>query len=102
MRIISRSRLREFWKVHTDARDPLMRWYGLTEEADWKNPLAVKRTFGSVDLVQVGSGNTVWIFNVGGNKYRIIAAIHFDCGRIFILRVLTLAEYDRQDWLEEL
>jgi mRNA interferase HigB len=102
MRIISRSRLREFWEGHRDAQDCLTRWYDLTEQAAWKNPAEVKRTFGAVDFVKVESGNTVCVFDVGGNKYRVIAAVHYDYGRVFVLRVLTHAEYDRKRWMEEL
>lgn len=101
MRIISRARLKEFWERHADAEAPLERWYDLADHADWKNLPDVRSSMRSTDPVTVGSGNTVYVFNIGGNKYRLIAAIHFDKGRVFVLRILTHAEYDRERWKEE-
>lgn len=105
MRIISRRRLREFWSSpgRADARNPLRQWYANTASAVWKNPADVKKTFGaSVDFVQVASGNTVSVFDIAGNKYRLIAAVHYDFGRVFALRVLTHEEYDSNRWKREL
>ena len=102
MRIIGRRRLREFWGDHSDAEEPLKRWYFLTKNATWKTPSDVTQTFGSADLVSVESGNTVTVFNVGGNKYRLVAAIHYDYSRVFVLRVMTHDEYNTDKWKEEL
>ena len=103
MRIISKRRLREFWWSRADARTPLIDWYAIVDEAHWRNPADVKATFGkNVDFVQVKSGNTVGVFNIHGNKYRLIAAIHYDHPRVFVLRVLTHLEYDAEKWKREL
>jgi mRNA interferase HigB len=110
MRVISRSSLRAFWKrpKHAAAREPLTRWYDIVESAAWKDTAGVKASFGvNVDFVQVASGNTVSVFDAGGNKYRIIAAIHFlpahfSKGRVYVLRVMDHHEYDRMKWAEEL
>ena len=59
-------------------------------------------TFPSADRVKVDSGGTVWVFNVGGNNYRSIAAIHFNIGKLFILRILNHRDYDREAWKKEL
>ncbi len=102
MRVISRRRLREFWEDHPDAEEPLKRWYLLTQNSTWKTPSDVTQTFGSADLVKVESANTVTVFNIGGNKYRLVAAIHYDYPRVFVLRVMTHEEYDTDKWKEEL
>jgi mRNA interferase HigB len=105
MRIISRRRLREFWSqpARADARTPLTHWYAKTKAARWSSPADVKQTYGAtVDFVKVASGNTVGIFDIGGNKYRLVAAIHYDFGRVFILRIMTHREYDDPRWRNEL
>lgn len=104
MRVISRKRLKSFWADYPDAEIPLQRWYHLTKNATWKNPAEVVQTFGTkaVDPVKVNSGNTVTVFDVGGNKYRLVAAIHYDYPRVFVLRVMTHQEYDKEDWKDEL
>lgn len=93
MHVITRRRLREFWIRNPDAEAPLRRWYALAETAEWKSFAELRRTFPSAD--QVGR---VVVFNIGGNKYRLIAAIHFDRRKMFIRNVLTHAEYSRGEW----
>ena len=79
-----------------------MLWYKVTKAARWQNLGDTRRTFGYADAVKVGSGRTAVVFNVGGNKYRLIAAIHYDRGTVYVLRVLTHREYSRSMWKEEL
>jgi mRNA interferase HigB len=62
----------------------------------------VRRTFPRADLVTVSSERTVVIFNIGGNKYRLITAIPSNTRKVFVLRFLTHAEYDSQGWKEDL
>lgn len=63
----------------------------------------MKQTFGAnVDFVKVKSGNTISVFDIAGNKYRLIAAIHYDFGRVFVLRVMTHREYDLDHWKRKL
>jgi mRNA interferase HigB len=110
MRIISKSRLIEFWSAlgHADAQMPLQRWYAITRSAAWKGPADVKATFGAnVDFVKVRSGSTVAVIAVGANKYRLIAAIHyqkvfFAKGRVYVLQIMDHREYDHRKWIEEL
>jgi mRNA interferase HigB len=71
----------------------LTRWLRVVEAAHWSNPAEMKKTFRSADIV---GGQTV--FNVGGNKCRLIALIHYRAGRVLIQHVLTHGEYDRGDW----
>ena len=103
MRIISKTRLREFWIQHTDAEKELARWYQITESARWTNPADVKHSFGvRVDFVKVKSGNTVAVFDIVNNRYRLVAAIHYDYPRVFVLRIMTHKEYDTNKWKLEL
>ena len=111
MRIITRRRLREF-SVPPNRRDaarPLREWEDLASVAAWTTPADVKATFGKrVDFVETRkTGNTVAVFDIAGNKYRLIAAIHYlkpfpELGRVYVLRILTHAEYDRNQWKAEL
>jgi mRNA interferase HigB len=103
MRIIKSSTLRRFWTNHRDAERELRAWIRITAAARWVSPAAVKQQFGArADFVKVASGNTVVVFDIANNRYRMIAAIHYDFPRVFILRIFTHAEYDRNRWKEEL
>lgn len=103
MRIIKVSTLRRFWLANPDAERELRIWIRITCAARWKTPAAVKQQFGArVDFVKVASGNTVAVFDIVNNRYRLITAIHYDYPRVFILRIFDHEEYDRDDWKEEL
>ena len=95
MRIISRKRLNEFAAVHLDAKPALMRWYRLARNRDFSNFQNLRATFPSAD--QVGKFT---VFNIGGNKVRLVAAIHYNRRRIYVRAVLTHSEYDEQRWKE--
>jgi mRNA interferase HigB len=93
MHIISEKKLREFWERRPDAEEPLRAWIRVTHRADWKSFAEVRSAYTHADMV----GHFV-VFNIGGNRYRLIAAIHFNRGRVYIRHVLTHAEYDRGGW----
>ena len=96
MLVISRKRLREFWAVHRDAEGPLRAWFAVARAVTWRSFSDLRRTIPTAD----GVGRCV-VFNIGGNKYRLIAAIHFNRGKLYVRRVLTHAEYDRGGWKGE-
>jgi mRNA interferase HigB len=96
MHVISKKMLRRFWAKHPDAERPLRRWFRIVTAAEWTSFADVKRTFGSAD--QVGK---FIVFNVAGNKYRLMAAVHFNRGKLYVRHLLTHAAYDRGDWKEE-
>lgn len=102
MRVISLKTLKAFWRRYPDAESPLRYWYKTVEAADWTSFPELRQTFGSADIVRVGSGNAVVVFDIGGNKYRIVAAIHYNAGRLYVLRVMTHREYDRAVWKAQL
>jgi mRNA interferase HigB len=102
MRIITRKRLREFVQRHRDAAEPLEKWYRLFREAEWENLQDVRRVYLHADTVTVASGNTVTVFNICGNKYRLIVAIHYNRQRVYVLRLLRHAEYSKDFWKDRL
>lgn len=102
LRVISRKRLREFWAIHPDAEAALKSWYKIVKNAAWKTPNELAGTINGVDPVKVSSGNTVSVFNITNNNYRLVAHFHFDKQRAFVLRVMTHKEYDRKKWKDEL
>jgi mRNA interferase HigB len=93
MHIISRKALQAFWEQHRDSRAPLIRWYRIVQQTSFASFNDLKRTFPSADLV-----DDLVVFNIGGNKYRLIASIHFNRGKVYIRHVLTHQEYDRGQW----
>jgi mRNA interferase HigB len=77
-------------------------WSSIAKKAEWKNIVEVRTSYPSADPVAVKSGKTVVIFNVCGNDYRLITAIHYNRGIIYTLRFMTHAEYSKNKWKQEL
>jgi mRNA interferase HigB len=102
MRIIKRALLVEFGERHPEAAEPLDRWHRITSSAHWSNVADVRITFPHADLVTVASGKPVTVFNIGGNKYRLVTAIHFNRQIVYTLRAMTHAEYSRAKWKDQL
>ncbi len=93
MRIISRKALRDFWEAHTDARQALQAWYADVKHAAWKTPAEIKREYRSASFV----GNNRVVFNIKGNKYRVIVAVQYKFQLVYIRFVGTHQEYDQID-----
>lgn len=95
MRIIAISTLRDFWDQpgRRDAEQPLRAWFHIVKAAEWSNPAEVKQMFNSADLLPGGRV----VFDIGGNKYRLIAAIHYRGKRVYIRFIGTHKDYDRID-----
>ncbi|MFI5460024.1 MAG: type II toxin-antitoxin system HigB family toxin [Isosphaerales bacterium] len=93
MHVISLRRLREFWGVHADAEEPLIRWFKLAEKAKWTNFAELRAVCPSADRV-----DQLTVINIGGNKYRLILEIFFQDRVILIRQVLTHKEYDKGEW----
>ncbi len=102
MRVLSLGPLREFWERYPDSEAVLRRWYRAAERAYWERWAEVKITFPQADLVPMRSGVKMVVFNVGGNKFRVVAHVPFRGGWMFIKKVMTHAEYSRDRWKEEL
>jgi len=94
MRIISTKLLREFGASYVDARNPLAEWKRIARNAKWKTFDEVRLVFGK----RVDRYKNLVIFDIGGNKYRLIAAIHYNTGIIYLRHMLTHAEYDQSKW----
>ena len=90
MRLISNKRLVDFAALHPDATVPLKAWRKIVESRDFAHFADLKTAFGSVDRV-----GKVFVFDIGGNRFRLIAAIHFDRHMVYVRHVFTHAEYDR-------
>ena len=94
MRVISKTRLNEFSLTHPRAASPLGSWHTLVSKNAFADFNALKATFGaSVDYV-----DPLFVFDIGGNKFRLVVAIHFNKQRCYMRHILTHAEYDRGTW----
>ena len=98
MRVISLKLLRDFWCRFPDAERPLRQWYKTAIEAQWNNLQDARQTYPHADGVRVGSGETLTVFNIGGNRYRLIARIRYDYQLINVRAVLTHKEYTEGSW----
>ena len=97
MRVITVKRLIEASRNYPKAGSTISHWITITQAADWKNLIETRATFRHADQVTVKSKRTVAIFNIT-NDYRLITAIHYNTGVVFILRFLTHAEYSKNHW----
>ncbi len=93
MVIISKTKLTKFGKGHSDSIRPLNEWWLKAGRADWTTLHEMKQTFNSVDYV----GNDRYVFDIKGNKYRLVAMIFLDIRTLYIRFVGTHAEYDKID-----
>jgi mRNA interferase HigB len=93
MRVIAKRTLREFWKKYPDAESPLEAWHAEAKAATWTNPVQVRARFPSADVV----GDNRMVFNIGGNKYRLVVRFNYDYQIAYVKFVGTHAEYDKID-----
>jgi mRNA interferase HigB len=91
MRIIAKRKLREFWKRHPDAEEPLLAWYREVEQEDWDGPTKVKAKYRNSSIV----GDNRVVFNIKGNDYRLVVKINYRYRVVYIRFVGAHAEYDR-------
>ena len=93
MRIIARSTLKLFWIKYTDAEQPLKAWFEIAKASIWAKPNDIKEVFRSADIL---SNNRV-VFNIKGNKYRLIVSVKYDLKIVYVRFIGTHAEYDKID-----
>jgi mRNA interferase HigB len=93
VRIVGREKIAEFQIKYSDSIAPLDRWMGIVEAAAWKTTADVRATFLNADFV----GGKV-VFNIGGNKYRLISTTSFEVQIVSVEAVLTHKEYDKGKW----
>lgn len=89
MHVISKQALRDFWAIHKASQEPLEAWYKIVKSTVFADFITLKQTFPSADQAAPYT-----IFDIGGNKWRILAAVHFNSGKLYIRHVFTHAEYD--------
>ena len=93
VRIISKAAITEFSKTHQDALEPLLHWHRITKRAAWRYLADVRADFPHADAV-----GTLTVFNIRGNKYRLISGIKYRWQIVYIRHILTHAEYDKGKW----
>ena len=93
MNTISFKAVQKFVSSHREAETPLLAWYKTAKRAAWRNLAEVRQVYPHADLV-----GRYTVFNIGGNKYRLIAEINYQYQQILIRRILTHEEYDKDDW----
>jgi mRNA interferase HigB len=95
MHVISEKPLRAFWTKHDDAEKPLRAWYKAARQDTWESFADVRARFPRADQV-----DKFTVFDVAGNRYRLITAIHYNRGKVYIRHVLTHRAYDLGKWKE--
>ncbi|MCI0474967.1 MAG: type II toxin-antitoxin system HigB family toxin [Anaerolineales bacterium] len=95
MHVITRKRLNDFASKHPDATAPLAHWYKSIKNQNFSSVSELRVVFPNADRV-----GKLTVFNIGGNKARLIAALHYNRQKVYIRAVLTHNEYDKGDWKE--
>jgi mRNA interferase HigB len=93
VRSISKAAITGFNRIHRDALEPLLHWHGITRRATWRHLADVRADFPHADAVGIFT-----VFNIGGNKYRLVSAIKYRWQVVYIRHILTHTEYDRGRW----
>ncbi len=100
MRVISVKKLRDFWQRpgNAAAEVPLRAWYRTVRQADWQDFADVKATYSTADLVKK---SRKVVFDIGGNKFRLVAVIDYPRHKVFVRAVVDHAEYDKGAWKKD-
>lgn len=93
MRVIAKKILREFWEKHSEAEQPLKTWFREVSLAEWENPTDIKLAYVKASILK----NSRVVFNICGNKYRLIVKVEYEKGWVFIRFIGTHSEYDLID-----
>jgi len=93
MRVISRKALREFWESYPDSEGQLKAWHSEAKNAEWRTPADVKGKYGNSSILQ----DSRVVFNICGNKYRLIVKINYKFQIVYIRFIGTHTQYDAID-----
>lgn len=93
MRVLSLKTLREFWELHPDAEPSLRAWYSFAEKATCKTPADVKKMYSTASVF----ANNRVVFNIKGNQYRLVVAVQYKFGQVYVRFIGTHQEYDKID-----
>lgn len=93
MRVIAKSTIRKFWEqpAYGDSKGSLESWYEETIKANWLSPQDVKNQYGNASIC----GNNRVVFNIGGNKYRLVVEIQYQAGIVWVKFIGTHTQYDK-------
>ena len=93
MRVIAKKQLRDFWLLHSDCEQQLKSWYREADKARWTTPKMITKHYPSASILE----NNRVVFNIKGNKYRLIVRINYDYGMIWVRFIGTHSRYDKID-----
>ena len=93
MRVIAKKILREFWEIHNDSGEQLKTWYKEASKATWKSPGDIKKEYAKASILKAGRV----VFNICGNKYRLVVDINYVRQWVFVRFIGTHNEYDKID-----
>ena len=93
MHIISKKALKDFWEKYSDSEIPLKTWFKIVKVSKYASFNELRSTFKTADKV----GDKI-VFNIGGNKYRLITVIHFNYGKVYVRHIMTHQEYGKERW----
>jgi mRNA interferase HigB len=91
MRIVALSTLRAFWERHPDSKTPLQSWYALASRTVWTSPSEIKQAYRNASF----TANNRVVFNIKGNDYRLVVAVRYDRGLMYVRFVGTHRQYDK-------
>lgn len=93
MRVIAIKTLRDFWQIHPAAEQPLLAWYDEAKNANWQQPAEIKAQYASASILK----NRRVAFNIKGNDYRLIVAVAYRLGVVYVKFIGTHKQYDAID-----
>ena len=93
MHVISKKKLSDFWQKHTESQRPLVAWFKFVRQSRYKTFHELRTTFPTVDKI----GKYV-VFNIDGNKFRLITVVHFNRGKVYVRDILTHPEHGKEKW----
>ena len=98
MRVSKPARVQEYCEEYREAIGWLKGWLRIVQSTQWETFTQLRLSFPQADPVKVKSGRPVVVFNALWNRYRLICAVHFNTRRVYVLKFMTHAEYDRDTW----
>jgi mRNA interferase HigB len=102
MQVVNPKVLERFWRQHPDSRSWLERWLATAQQAAWRDIQQVRADYRATDGVRMESGRIVTVFDVCGNKHRLVTTILYGLQTVYVWEVLTHAEYGKGLWKRKL
>jgi mRNA interferase HigB len=98
MHVISKKTIEIFTQQHPIFKTSLDSWFKIVSKTNFVNPIDLQNIFPSIDVVKDSKNNNLTVFDIHGNKVRLIASIHYNRNKLYIRHILTHAEYDKNNW----